>query len=418
MGWLSRLMGTDPQARVDKARKLLSRGEYNEARWAVEDVSHPDAGALKAQAIAGLVLLNLDEAKARFSAGDAVGAKEHLEIAREFGASSDQLKEVRRYGRTIREQAAAAKAAQANVPIEPEGDDPLWGLPPDDPRLRYAMRLEGWPEALRLRLSKLGPAFAQAVMSIEDGDPGRAWEALTPFANQDAVARFERSRAAIALGRLPAAASDLAAFADAVGHQRISGSHSAITHAQVLARIGRAPEGLDLLTEAAKKDRSIDLRGARASLMEALGDLSGAQKEAEALLRKAPKDQGLYRMLARTREGQGDRAGAAAALEAGLATTCSNPGKCGQQPYDVHAARMLARIYLEDRAEPARVEELLSKLAANAQEPAWEDRYLEALVARNDGNMRVGEMADALRQALKPGDPRHAWVDRAFSSAA
>jgi tetratricopeptide (TPR) repeat protein len=418
MGWLTRLMGTDPQTRVDKARKLLSRGEYNEARWAVEDVSHPDAGVLKAQAIAGLVLLNIDEAKARFSAGDSVGAREHLEIAREFGASPDQLKEVRRHGRAIREQAAAATAVKAKVPIKPEGDDPLWGLPPDDPRLRYAMRLEGWPEALRLRLSKLGPSFAQAVMSIEDGDPARAWEALTPFADQDPVARFERSRAALALGRLPAAASDLAAFADAVGHQRISGSHSAITHAQVLARVGRAAEGLDMLTEVVKKDGAIDLRGARASLMEALGDLGGAQKEAEALLRKAPKDQGLYRMLARTRQGQGDRVGAAAALEAGLATTCSNPGKCGQQPYDVQSARMLARLYLEDRAQPERVEELLKKLAANAQEPAWEDRYLEALVARNDGNLRVNEMADALRQALQPGDRRHAWVDSAFSSAA
>jgi len=418
MGWLSRMFGNDPQTQVDKARKLLARGEYNDARWAVEDISHPDAGALKAQAMAGLVLLNLDEAKARYTAGDSVGAKEHLEIALQFGASTDQLKEVRRFGRSLREAETARKVAKANVPITPEGDDPLWGLPPDDPRLRYAMRLEGWPEDLRLRLSKLGPSFAQAVMSIEDGDPSRAFDALTPYAAKDAVARYERSRAAIALGRLPAAAGDLAAFHEAVGHQRITGAHSAVTHAQVLARIGRAPEALDLLTSVIQTDNGLDLRGSRASLMEALGDLEGAQKEAETLLRKAPKDQGLYRMLARTREGQGDRAGAAGALEASLASTCSNPGKCGQQPYDVQAGRMLVRLYLEDRIEPARVEELLKKLTENAQEPAWEDRYIEALVARNDGNMRVGEMADALRQALPPGDSRHAWVDRSFSSAA
>ena len=55
MGWLSRLLGTDPESRVDKARKLLEKGEYNEARWTLGDVRHPDAGPLLAQAQAGLV---------------------------------------------------------------------------------------------------------------------------------------------------------------------------------------------------------------------------------------------------------------------------------------------------------------------------------------------------------------------------
>jgi tetratricopeptide (TPR) repeat protein len=280
------------------------------------------------------------------------------------------------------------------------------------------MRLETWPEDLRLRLSQLGPQFAQAVMTIEDGNPAEAFEALARFTPREPAARFERARAAMQIGRLPDAAEDLAIFAQECGHQRIGNQHTAVMHAQVLVHIGQGQEALGVLATAIRADPAIDLRGARASLLEALGDLEAARDEAETLLRKAPKDQGLYRMLARTREGLGDRAGAAFALEASLATTCSNPGKCGQQPFDVAGGRMLARLYLEDRKEPARVEELLEQLARNTEKPGWEDRYLEALVARNDGNARIGEMVDALRQALPEGDPRHAWLATQFTAAA
>ena len=418
MGWLSQLFGTDPQSRVDKARRLLEKGEYNEARWTLDGVEHPDTGPLVAQAQAGLVLLNLEEARARYAAGDAMGAKEHLEIARQFGATHEKLKEVRRYGRELREAEKAQVEAKAQQPVAPEGDDPLWGLPPEDPRLRYAMRLETWPEALRLRLSQLGPRFAQAVMTIEDGNPEVAFQALTPFAQAEPAARFERARAALQLGRLPDAAADLADFAQALGHQRIGNQHTAVLHAQILARTGRGQAGIEVLTASIRTDKSIDLRGARASLHEAMGEMEQARDEAEALLQKAPKDQGLYRLLARTREALGDREGAAFALEASLATTCSNPGKCGQQPFDVAAGRMLTRLYLEDRRAPDRVEELLGQLARNTEKPDWEDRYLEALVARNDGNGRVEEMVSALAQALPTDDRRHSWLDTHFTAAA
>ncbi len=418
MGWFSRLFGSDPTTRIEKARKLLSRGEYNDARWELEDLDHPDAAALLDEARAGLVVLNLDEARAKFTAGDPDGAREHLEIAREFGATPDDLRDARRYGRTLREEAEAEKRAKAMQPIAPEGDDPLWGLPPDDPRLQYAMRLETWPETLRFRLSQLGAGFAQAVMAIDEGRAAAAWEALGPYVAQEPAARFERARAALETGRLPQAAEDLHHFAEQVGHQRIGNHHTGVLHAQLLARLGRADEALDMLAKTIRKDDAIDLRGARASLLEVTGDLENARLEAESLLTKAPKDQGLYRLLARVREGLGDRDGAVYALETSLACTCGSPGKCGQQAYDVHAARMLARLYLEDRQAPARVEELLTEVARNIEKPEWDDRYLEALVARNDGNARVDEMVHTLRSALAPGDPRAAWLDRAFASAA
>ena len=50
------------------------------------------------------------------------------------------------------------------------------------------------------------------------------------------------------------------------------------------------------------------------------------------------------------------------ALEGGLAKTCNTPGKCGYQPFDVQAGRMLAQLYLEDRLDPKRASELLTEI--------------------------------------------------------
>lgn len=416
MGFLGRLFGTDPTVRAEKAQRFLERGQFNEARWELEGLDHPQAEAMMALAHEGLAKLNLEEAKARFSSGDVVGAKEHMEMARQFGADPTELRQVRRLARQVREEARAAKAAAKVKPTLPEGADPLWSLPPDDPRLRYAMLLEAWPEDLRERLAALGPDFARAVLLVEGGKGGEAFEQLTPFAQQEPAARYERARAALQAGKLPAAASDLRTFGDEVGHRRIGPVHTAVMLTQTLARLGRSPEALEALNKEIAVNDEIALRGTRASLLEGMGRVEEAGKEAEALLLTAPRDQGLYRLLARTREALGNRVGAMAALEGCLAKTCSNPGKCGQQPFDVQAARMLARLYLEDRIEPKRAQELLHKLSGHIERPNWEDRYLAALVARNEDELQSPALARRLLAELPDNDARRAWVHKAFAA--
>ena len=416
MGFFQRLLGRDPASRMDKARRFLAEGAFNDARWELEDLDHPDAAALREESRLGLVNLNLDEAAARFRSADFAGAQEHLNLAKEFGATTSQLREVRRVGREERARKQAEEAAKAEAELVLEGNDPLWGLPPDDPRIRYALLLEGWPDDLRERLARLGPDFARTVMLIEDGKGGEAWDLLEPFVARDPVARLERSRAALQAGKLPAAASDLQAFGDKVGHQRIGNRHTAVTLAQVLGRLGRGAEALDLIERCiAAGDGDLSLEGARTSLLESLRRLPEAEASAEALIKKAPKDQGLYRMLARIRMGRDNRPGAIGALEACLAKTCSNPGKCGNQPFDVAAGRMLATLYLEDRKEPGRVAELLTELGRNVREPQWEDRYIAALQARNEGLPGLDRLAQRLTAELNPGDPRHQLVHRAFA---
>ena len=97
-------------------------------------------------------------------------AKEHLDLARSFGATSEQIQQVRNQGSIYRKereekerQAREAKKVQRDI-----GDNFIWGLPDDDPRLRYAMRIERYPQELHKRLVQLGTGFAEATLAIED----------------------------------------------------------------------------------------------------------------------------------------------------------------------------------------------------------------------------------------------------------
>ena len=41
MGFFQRLLGRDPASRMDKARRFLAEGAFNDARWELEDLDHP-----------------------------------------------------------------------------------------------------------------------------------------------------------------------------------------------------------------------------------------------------------------------------------------------------------------------------------------------------------------------------------------
>ncbi|MCB9780515.1 MAG: tetratricopeptide repeat protein [Alphaproteobacteria bacterium] len=419
MGFLGRLFGMyTPEERVARARAFLEKGEPNEARIELEGLDQPDAVAVHGQACEALVQLNLDEAIARFTAQDEDGAREHLEMAQAFGATRDQLREVRRQAREIRdEERRRIEAEQPAEVVEQEGDDPLWSLPPGDPRVRFAMLVESYPPALRERLAALGKDFAAAVLLKEDGQAAQAWDALSVWVEQEPAARLERAKAALAANQWAKAASDLATFGDALGHQRVGGLHTSVTLAQLWTRMGRVEDALELVTtELARDPQDLALRGTHAQLLEVAGRLEEAERVTQQTLEQAPRDMGLYRLLGRIRLRRDDRMGAMQALEGSLRVgKCETPGKCGYQPPDPDALRMLARLYLEDRIDPKRARQLLELLGAVAQQPTWDDAYLAALQARNDGQDTT-QLVTELRAQVGPGDPRRALVDQAFAA--
>ena len=77
-----------------------------------------------------------------------------------------------------RQQEIQQRQAEANA-FRAVGDDPIWSLPPDDPRLKYAVHLEGYPIELRERLIGLGQEFAMLVLGIDQGNGRSALDTLS-----------------------------------------------------------------------------------------------------------------------------------------------------------------------------------------------------------------------------------------------
>lgn len=407
MGLFSWLFPT-PEQRLDKARAMLERGAYAQARDLAETLEVEGAAAVAAAARAGLVRLNLDEALALARAEDFDRAEEHLSLARDFddGGSAEALRLAARELRGLRAAARRRSREAAEAPSTPSpGADPVFSLPPDDPRLRYAMGLEGWPEDLRERIVALGPDFAEAASRLDAGDPGGAIEAITPFIEREPATRYERARAAQAAGRLDAAISDLSSFADAVGHRQIGGVHTGAMLGGLLLRQGRAGEALAALDRGLAADpESLPMRATRAAALEALGRYAEADEAAVALVERAPRDLGLYRLMARCRLRAGKRIEAMQVLEAGLSRNCTS-GRCGAQPFDVASGRMLAQLYLEDRLDPQRAAELLGQIKAVVGSSGPFERYLDALVLRNAGDPTAEATARQILAAIEPEHP-------------
>jgi hypothetical protein len=417
MGFLGRLFGADPDSKIAKAEKMIGLAEFHEARWLLDGLDHPKTATLMEQAMLGLLEANLEEGRARYSAGDREGAEEHLALAREFGANNEQLRNARRRGR---DSMPVAKEPEPEEETAPPGDDPIWSLPPDDPRLRYALMIERYPESLRERMLALGASFAEAAMLTENGRPADAVRALQPFTAQDDVARFERAKAAIAAEELPIAASDLMAFGDAIGHQTIGASHTAVMMVQTLVRLGRADEALTRIEPLIDASRSsaerVMLSGAEAQLLFMLGRDDEADVKTTALLRESSRDLNLVKLLARVRMRKGNRVNAMQLLEDGLNRCCSAPGKCGSQPLDLEVVRMLIVLYLEDNIEPKRVRELMADLEKHRKKPSWDDAYILALIDRNEGNPSLDQRVSTLRQGLAPNDARNGVLNKAFGA--
>lgn len=432
MGLLAWLFPSEDD-RMDKAEKLLAEGDYNNARLEVEGLAQPRAGQLRHLAMEGLKSRNCDEAIACANAGAFERAAEHLELAVEFagGRADAEIKGARRTVRELRSQPSKPKRtvgvtsnpfgtnetdvmAGAGGP-PPEAQDDLYSLPPDDPRLRFALLLERYPDDLRTRMMALGPEFATAVLAIEDGTPAHAIEVLGRFVGQDPIVRFERARAAHLGGQPAASEDDLLAFASAEGrHRTIAGQHTAVMLASAYASSGRLPMALATLDAALadEKDEPALLIN-KALVLERSGSLAEADELARHVVQHHPRSMLMYKLMARCRLKAQKRAEAAQVLEAGLTTNCSS-GKCGSLPFDVEAGRMLAQIYLEDRQRPKRADELLIRLKRNIRQPGWFDAYLLALKARNHDDPRTHEMVRALSGRLQKGDPRAGLLRTAF----
>lgn len=419
MGLLSWLF-PGPEQRVERARRALELGRPDEARLEIMGVEHEGAAALLEQAEMALCQKNLDAALEYGMAGDEERLAIHLELADQFhhGGLEDSFRDVRRQ---IREARAARKAAVEKVKADEHArlmdakDDPEWlsgGASQaflderEEAEQRLMLMVENYPQELRATVGELGVPFATAVLALEDGQPDAALQGLLALPDDAPLVLWERARAAHALGDAKAAARAVRGFAKhAGGHHPMGRVHSGTYLAQLLAEVGEVKEALTVIKGVQATDPK---QGGflYAQLLWANGELAQAESQTRALIRKSPKAMPLYSLLARVRMAGDQRVEAMRALEAGLEATHCAPGKCGFQPPDLDANRLLATLYLEDGVETERALELADTAAGLVQQPTLDDAYLATLVAAQRGAPEHPQMVERLTAALPEGDPR------------
>lgn len=427
MGWLSWIFPS-PDDRVASARKMMASQRWAEARLEVLELEHPEAADLITACETELARMNLDEAIIWARAGDEGRMAQHLELAEQFhhGGLEERFREARRAMREARAErneaqrrAQEAEAAR-QMSVDPLGlsGGPNWLdrpapsdlLDPDDEEaaVRLALVVESYDASLRASVGALGPAFARAILDLEDGRPDLAVQGLLTLPDDVAVVRYERARAAYTMGDPASAVRELQAFAGLThAHLDMGRYHTGIFLALCHAEAGRPQEGLRVLR--GLRATSPKLGGALfAQLLEACGELEEAERVLVDLIRSHPKDNGLYKLLARVRVGGGMRREAMAALESAIAACDCTPGRCGSQKPDLGVIRGLALLYLEDGVETKRALELAGQAQGLVGEPTWEDAYLVALAARVGRSPEAGRLAEALWEHTPPGDARHA----------
>ena len=93
------LFGISKEQKIDRAKKYVEQGQFNNARMEIFGINSSEASEILEKANMGLSQLNIQEAQARFNSGDFLGAQEHLELARKFGASEEDIRVARKLGR-------------------------------------------------------------------------------------------------------------------------------------------------------------------------------------------------------------------------------------------------------------------------------------------------------------------------------
>lgn len=412
-----------PEAKLAKARAHFQAGRFADARLdALELGDLAGAAELAAQAEHALSIANLDAAVSWAEAGDGERVAHHLELAEQFQSPelAEAARQARRRIRAIQEahasdrRAASAERAARELEVDPRfkagrgGEEPP--LPDDvDPaeadevKARLALHHDALPEDLRPRMLALGPAYARAVLDLEEGRAEEALTTLLSLADDEPLVLHQRARAARLLRDPAAAARAWVAFArHAGGHRAFGNEHTAVLLAVSQAESGDPRAALATLDEAGRPPAGAMLR---AQLLEGTGDLKAAEQAFASLAEQHGNQSNVMVGLARVRAALGQRVAAMRTLEASLNQTVCTPGRCGYRPPDLATHRLLATLYLEDGLETSRALELADVAGGLVQQPTWEDLYLEALAARARGDLDADTLVEELHRVTPEAGP-------------
>ncbi len=399
MGLLDRVLGRTFEALRDKGDRLFARGDPGLARIEYRAALRREGADERARAAVEERLREcgdrlLDRRLARAADMEALGHLEEadttLREALELAGTGPRREEVFATLRRVEARQAGGEGEE-DEPLAAEGDEFLG----DSVGERFELHLLALDDEERAEeYRRLGPAFAEAYVAIEEGEGAGAVDSLeTLLAEEDSpLVRRELGRALLLADRPADAIPHLRATVDAAPDD-VSAVHSL---AEALVAEEEVEAAVSLVRDTLEEDP------AATSLRIMLGELLVAHDQAgEAAdvladgLEEEPRSIPLHRVLGIARAAAGDAEGAREAWEGALGLRWVLDNDTRELVFDRESAWLLAQLLLGSETDPNKALDLVSALAISAE--VAERPGL--LVAKARAHRLLGDAA-AAREAL------------------
>ena len=413
MSLLSRLFGADPTKLVIKGERALESNHPAEALdlfRRAQDASPDDATVIDrageglAAASRKLVEMNLEEADLSQEAGDLEAARHHLDTALQLCLTDGQRSRVAAREALLKEALGAGDGPQRLFTTEGAIGEELL------PEEQWEHLLATLDEEVAEDYMGRSEAFRDALLALNDGRPEEAEPVLREMLEEDdddPLVRFELGRTLLLMEKFSEAAAEMALAREDLGFEpldRIGMLQIALMEGDALLNDKRPDEALRLADEA------LDERGDDVSLLfvkgrseRALGKHDAVEETMGRVTKLQPKLVEATILLAQSRVERDDLDGAAETLEAGIKRHCAT-GTCQAQPVSAPAARLLAKVYLDQDSKLDRVEDLLMQnRAALEGHMTLDDLVLWGRLHRQRGDLEaLAEVREAALAALPP----------------
>ncbi len=421
MGLFDIFKKKDARFYLERARRELDREQYAYARddakegLGFSDLPPDVEAALReafTEAIRGICKLNLDEARMSLESGELNRARECLETARQHAPDDKAKEEIEALAQELRLARDRAKGRAL------EQDDMAEGGPEGSLEDTFQVYLSALAPDVAEVYSRFGETFARAYVHLNSGEPREALELIEQVkpVNEEAAGllAFEKARAFLATGDYERCLYWLDVTGAIRGAAPIFLSDHpsvAFLRYEALMYLGRKEEAAEALRTGlqSQPDNQV-LKTTLAALLVHLDRIDEAEPLVEEGLACNRSDPQSHILKAKLLVARGDAQEAIAVLENGIRTCGCNPSALPNPLL----ARALVELYLDQRANPQRVDTLLGQVFRARQGDAdWYDYFLVARYHKWQSNDEEARSFVSQALALLPeeGDPRRKEVE-------
>jgi len=351
--------------------------------------------------------MNLEEADLSQEAGDLESARHHLDTAVQLCLTDEQRSRVQARLTLLADAMEGADEPRRLFTTEGAIGDELL------PEEQWEHLLATLDEEVAEDYMGRDEAFRDALLALNEGRPEEAEPVLRAMVAEDPddpLLRFELGRTLLLMEKFGEAATELAAAREEIGFEpldRVGLLQIALMEGDALLNDKRPEEALRLVGEAIEeRGDDVSLLFVKGRAERALGRHDAVEETMGRVTKLQPKLVDGAILLAQSRIERGDLDGAAETLEAGIKRHCAT-GTCQAQPVSPTAARLLAKIYLDQDTQLDRVSDLLMQIrGAMEGHMTLDDLVLWGRLHRQRGDLEaLTEVREAALGAL-PAEAR------------